>query len=190
VRALALAACALESWLFVRVGNAAPFLSLCLPSSNGLVSGRALGRLYGALANGGRCDGCARPVLDRAALELLAAHASDAARDAPAPGALRGRGPAGRYTCGFSPWLGGLVEAAHATTRGGAAPRRCVLGHNGLGGCVGYAELESRYAFVLLKNGYTPEAKRLLASESGTPGGLCSSAVQLDALVRAHLGVA
>lgn len=252
--------CALEVWAMCALGNSRPFLALCLPSSNLLAAARPLGRLYGALANGGSCEGSAQ-VLSARLLATLCAHAMDEQRDAPAPAPLGRFLPAGRYTCGFSPWLGAIIErhlaraprptaaersraseaeggaegrrqhrqparpadsarskaaahssptasvasgsegsaetddssAAHARSTGGVevegeearpSARRCVLGHNGVGGCVAYADVHSGIAFVLLKNVYTPELAQTL--RPGGPG-LCATARALDALVRAHV---
>lgn len=208
VRLLArLEACALSV-----LGGCAPFLGLCLPSSNGLLCARALGRLYAALANGGALParppaepGCAplsAPLVDR-----LRAYGADEAHDAwgwP----LRGRAPSARLTFGWSPWLGAQLERAIAAAERPGAPegappprRRVILGHNGVGGCVAYAELPppgapsaaaagcaEGYAFVLLKNAHTPDCVEAL-TPGGTPG-VCETARLLDALVRRHLRAA
>ncbi|KAG8457895.1 hypothetical protein KFE25_011961 [Diacronema lutheri] len=264
--------CWLECACLCCAANCRAFLALALPSSNLIATARPLGRLYGALANGGVCEGSAQ-VISPQLLAALCAHMMDARRDAPPPGPLARVLPCGRYACGFSPFLPAIVEAglraaaqrraresgdadewvdAHTSVEqpveqpvelrarapaaagadsacarkpaasptasfasrsdasgsapdlsgasggvGGAAlpppshpqsgacgARRCVLGHNGVGGCVAYADVDAGLGFVLLKNGYSPEAAG--AFDPAGPG-LCASARALDALVRAHL---
>ena len=44
----------MECFLFVRIGNSQIFRAVCLPSSNGTYTARAIGAMYGALANDGK----------------------------------------------------------------------------------------------------------------------------------------
>ncbi|KAJ1616833.1 hypothetical protein T492DRAFT_1152197 [Pavlovales sp. CCMP2436] len=104
-------ACTAETFCFVSLGNSAPFLRLCLPSSNLMATAGALGKLYGALANGGSLEGAqalSPEVVANASAAAagegkryglhnkLCAHADDESRDAPAPGLLCRLLPKGR----------------------------------------------------------------------------------------------
>lgn len=163
-------AAVLESVVCVGLANCRLFLRLCLPSSNGTFTARALGRLYGALANGGvLADGTV--VLSAAACAQLETLSLDMSLD------VGGFPAAGRQTCGFSPWLGAQCES-----RWRSPGRLAILGHTGMGGCCAYADLSSGLAVAVLKNAFSPEA--LNAGGVGSPG---RAFVLVDGYLREHL---
>ena len=148
-----------EATVGVSIGNWSRFLALCLPSSNGIFTARALGAMYGALANGGAlADG--RTLISAELTEELRRRAADSSLDSP------GLPSSGRLTCGFSPWLSEQIEAhRHARVAAAAAgdaqddrPQRLViLGHPGMGGCCAYADLSNGISLAVLKSTFSPE---------------------------------
>ena len=162
----------LEGALFSAIANWRVFLAVCLPSSNGIFTARALGKMYGALANGGAlADGTT--VLRAATVAGLQRRAEDPAEDVP------GWPAPGRNTCGFSPWIGAQVEDGRPH-RAPVGRRLAILGHTGMGGCCAYADLTTGLALVVLKNAFTPEVLY------GTgPGRTCAL---VDACLRRRLG--
>ena len=173
----------LESVLWVAVANWSVFLAICLPSSNGVFTARALGGLYGALANGGKLtDGTV--VLGKAMAAELRRGAQDSSAD------VSGWPDPARLTYGFSPWLGGLLEKVltdrMAATLGVAGSgekvgRLAILGHQGMGGCCAYADMTSGLAIAVLKNAFSPEC-----INGGGPGRV---AVLVDACLRERFGL-
>jgi hypothetical protein len=176
----------LEAVVWTLIGNRAFFVKLCLPSSNGCFTARALGRLYGALANGGSL-GDGTVVLSGALIEELKEGCMDPSKDA------RGWPTPGRLTCGFSPWLGEQLEDGGGGVRGASgggsgatttATRRrlSILGHPGMGGCCAYADLGCGLSVAVLKNAFSPESLN-----GGGPGRTCRL---VDACLREKLGLA
>ena len=163
------------------IGNARFFLRPCLPSSNGFFTARAVGAMYGAIANGGAlADG--RRILSAAMVTELRQRASDASQD------VAGFPRPGRQTCGWSPWLGAQVEARVQNSRQteDAAPTRlAILGHDGMGGSCAYADLDNNIAIAVLKTAFSPNLLDIL--EGGglfAPGRVCTL---VDDAVRQHL---
>jgi len=166
----------------VAVGNSAWFGRICLPSSNGMVTARALGAVYGALANGGQLADGTR-ILSAEVVAELRRCAADEGQD------VGSFPPGARLTCGFSPWLGAQVEAnvgannvgEDAGSGGGlgACGRLDVLGHTGMGGCCAYADLSTGLAVCVLKNAFSPESLNGFG-----PGRMCAL---VDVLLRRKL---
>ena len=173
----------IESYVWVLIGNWSAFLSVCLPSSNGVFTARALGAMYGALANGGSLED-GTTVLSAKAMKELRRLIDDPMEDV--QGTLPAR-PA-RQTCGFSPWMGGMFErrlTSQLHARGSEVcvlhpcPRLPILGHTGMGGCCAYADLEEKLAVVVLKNAFSPELVN-----GNAPG---RTFELIDNKIRAHL---
>ena len=105
---------------------------------------------------------------------------------------VRGSPAKARLTCGFAPWLAGIVEErlfsrqqAEGSHGGGTVPRLVILGHDGMGGCSAYADLSSGLAIAVLKNAYSP---KVLEGTPGYPrnGRVCAL---VDDLLRQRLGL-
>lgn len=133
----------LESAALVLVGNSTLWKEICLPSSNGFMTARAVARMYGALANRGvLADGSRLVRADTVdALTALAFNSSGAWPPVP----RRGSDVANSYlSCGFSPWPD---EDMHG--------HRHILGHDGMGGCFAYADMQRQLGVAVLKNSYS-----------------------------------
>ena len=144
-----------------------------------MFTARALGAMYGALANGGAlADGTV--VLSVGGTAALRRRAADPALD------VEGWPTHGRQTCGFSPWLGHQLETAyglaHQKKLSPQQKRLTILGHPGMGGCCAYADLDSGLAVAVLKNSFSPEV--LNAGEPGSPG---SAFFKVDSYLRRRL---
>lgn len=160
----------LEAVFFTLVGSSWAFLGVCLPSSNGCFTARAVAKMYSSLATGGA------PLLTPSFTEDVMLRSMDRSRDVPD---LLLRRPS-RDASGFSPWLAAAVEANLAKARGlGRPERRAILGHNGIGGSVAYADLDSNLAICVLKTKYT----------AASSGGEVQTFHAVDQLVRGHLGL-
>lgn len=111
--------------------NELPFRQACLPGANGHFTARALGRMYGALANGGAVDGVRLVSPERIA-------SMQQVRTAEVDRVLMA---AIRKNCGF--FLGGLgpdLEGNLVHSPMGA--RESAFGHPGAGGSIGFADPE------------------------------------------------
>ena len=105
-----------------------PLLDTELPSANGVITARALARMYGAIANGGVIDGRRYLSADRVAL-------------------LTGRRDLRPDRNLVMPL--GFHLGYHGLPIPGVLPG---FGHVGLGGCVGWAVPESGLAFAMVHN--------------------------------------
>jgi len=105
-----------------------PLLDTELPSANGVITARALARMYGAIANGGQIDG--RPFLSAERVSMLSGR-----RD------LR---PDRNLLLPLAFHLG-----FHSVPVPGVLPG---FGHVGLGGCVGWAIPEDGLSFAMVHN--------------------------------------
>jgi CubicO group peptidase (beta-lactamase class C family) len=164
----------LEAQIMTSVFNSSLFGSFCLPSSNGVWTARSVAAAYGALANGGRvtpAGGKEVQLLRPEAVAEVARRVADPASHVPSP--REGPGTTAAMGLGFSPWChlselytGGVEDAV-------------VLGHGGMGGSVGFADLGRGLSIVVLKRAYTP------LSLSQTSG--CPATRELVDCIRAHV---
>lgn len=112
-------------------------LAMELPALNGTGTARALARLYGVLADGGRSDGA--ELLSAKTVEMFASE--------------RRRGPSlitgdeERWSLGFQ-----RPPAATADSSGEWGPHDEAFGHNGLGGQIGFADPVSRVGVALVRS--------------------------------------
>ncbi len=109
--------------------NELPFRQACLPGANGHFTARALGKVYGALANGGEIDGVRLVTSDRIAqMQKLRTAEIDRVLLAPI-----------RKNTGF--FLGGLGPDLEGNlVHGPMGPNEGAFGHPGAGGSVGFAD--------------------------------------------------
>jgi CubicO group peptidase (beta-lactamase class C family) len=106
-----------------------------IPAGGGIMSARAVARMYAALARGGEIDGVRLLSLERIKLATeLQTDEVDAALGAPIKKAL-----------GY--FLGGPLSPMSARTT--------AFGHPGVGGAIAFADPEHRFAFALTKNRLT-----------------------------------
>ncbi len=111
--------------------NELPFRRACMPGANGHFTGRALAKMYGALANGGIIDGVRLVNPERIAAMQ---HCRTDAVDRVLMAALR-------KNTGF--FLGGLgPDLAGNLVHGSMGARESAFGHPGAGGSVGFADPE------------------------------------------------
>ena len=202
----------LVRWLELHVAAAVegPFLAwfcglpwfrrVCLPSSNGQCSGRAVGRIFGALANGGAVftsfdfggaggggggsDGKKKGgvatnerVVEAETVRLVRDRLKASHEGPPLPN----QHPDGDYpdirarlSCGYFPW-------ACPDLHGKAGADGTVLNHEGMGGSMVYADAESGLAVCILKNVYEPL--------SALSGSISPDACEIAAQIRAEFGV-
>jgi len=142
--------------------NSLPFRRAPMPGANGHFTGRALARMYGALANGGAVDGVRLVSAERiAAMQHL--------RTAEVDRVLM---VSIRKNTGF--FLGGLgPDLSGNLVHGPMGPRETAFGHPGAGGSVGFADPEiglgvgvtiNKMAYPLPGEGTTLEICDLLRS--------------------------
>ena len=120
---------------------------LCLPSSNGVFTARAVARAYGALANGGRLADANDSFLSKRIVEKIIASSVDDSLAIRGNGSTRNGEPA-RLTLGFSPWS---LPDAH----GLKSAHQC-LSHSGMGGFHAYADPSRRLSICVFSNSYEP----------------------------------
>jgi CubicO group peptidase (beta-lactamase class C family) len=116
-----------------------------IPGGGGIMTARAVARHYAMLANGGELDGVR--ILSPARIDIIRALQSDA------PDLVLDRS----IRRGLGYFLGGDEEAGGNKSMGSSGRE---FGHPGLGGSLGFADPEHRFAFgltrTLLKNGFEP----------------------------------
>merc|ERR1712216_119082 len=131
---------------------------ICLPSSNGCFTARAVGRIFGALANGGSVVSpfanqkptlssvqrlCEASIIER--LQGMVNNTSPLPNTHPdSDDAQRAR-----MSCGYFPW-------ASPELHGKAGWNGTVLNHEGMGGCMVYADPQTGLAICIFKNVYEP----------------------------------
>lgn len=125
----------IESTLLRAFSRLQGFLRICLPSSNGVYTARSLGRMYGALANGGKVviNGELRQLVGKKTLNDVCSKIEDEAKR------LGIDSDKARLSCGFSPW----------------AEDGC-LAHGGMGGSYAMCNFRKHFSCVVLRTAYTP----------------------------------
>ncbi len=116
--------------------NARAWRGAEIPAANGHTTGRALARLYGAIARGGEVDGIR--ILTPAAIERChteESHGRDEVLMVPT-----------RFSTGF------MLTQAHDPT----GPNRNAFGHPGAGGSLGFADPEAKVGFGYTMNKMGP----------------------------------
>jgi len=112
-----------------------------IPASNGHTTARAVARIYGALAAGGALDG----------VRLLRASTIDAAIVEQSRGGDAILGVPSRFALGFMlPLREHFLEFGFGPQPFGPSPR--AFGHWGMGGSVGFADLDGRVGFGFVMN--------------------------------------
>lgn len=136
---------AIESAIFRWVGNSSTWRQLCLPSSNGAYTARAVACAYGALANDGRVrDAC---LLSPATTRRLFDTVSDKKKWLTNESSRQMSQPA-RLGLGFSPW-------ATPDLHGENVAHQC-LGHSGMGGFHAYADPTRQLGVCIFSSVYEP----------------------------------
>lgn len=161
----------LEMFLLPSFANSSWWLGFCLPSSNGVFNARAVGKMYGALANNGAIidnplggsSAVTRKLISPQTCAAIVSTISDPANTLETP-----RGAA-RLGLGWRPWLDGSVTGAS----------QAVLHHSGLGGSFGFADPgPAKLGVAVLRNGYTPVALNL--------DPVCQTTREICSLIREH----
>jgi CubicO group peptidase (beta-lactamase class C family) len=130
----------IEALLVPLIASSRWWSRMCIPSSNGFWSARAVAKMYGALANEGRADG--KTIISEATVRTIASKMRASANSVP----TRGYDKPAMLALGFSPWLN-----SHAT-----GDSSCVLAHGGMGGCYAFGDLDHGIAVCVLKNSFSP----------------------------------
>eukprot|EP00750_Incisomonas_marina_P003218 INCI12929.1.p1 GENE.INCI12929.1~~INCI12929.1.p1 ORF type:complete len:533 (-),score=82.31 INCI12929.1:47-1645(-) len=145
-----------EGIVFCTIGNSRWFRDLLLPSSNGVFTASAVARVYGALAAGGALQDRGM-LVSPAAVQTLRdqLHRSNSVD--------HHKKWASRNAVGFCPW--------HDEGYGGE--EHCVVGHSGMGGSVGFADLDEGLGLCILKSSYTPTALRGTTMSPGVAELIC-----------------
>jgi CubicO group peptidase (beta-lactamase class C family) len=144
--------------------NEPRFRQATIPSS-GIMSARAIARMYAALSVGGGLDGAR--LISRQRLDIATAPQTRAVDEAFGMRVLRGLG----Y------FLGGPLGLPPMGGRSPLGNRATVFGHNGTGGSVAFADPSHGFAFALTKNRLSADPPEL------------DSAVRIAALTRDALGI-
>jgi len=135
----------LESVIFRTIGNSHAWKEVCLPSSNGFFTARAVAKAYGALANKGSVDGC-RLLSSRTTSHLIASACSSSELLESSADSMK---LAARMTLGFDPWPAPDLHGKNASD---------CIGHSGMGGFHAYADPVNGLSICVFGNVYEPIA--------------------------------
>jgi CubicO group peptidase (beta-lactamase class C family) len=149
----------------------------CLPGNNCVISGRALGRIFGALANKGAAGG------DRFCSESVVVEMHKRVLAKPKGGEdIAFKHPDGKYawlkardSCGFFPWACEDLQGHEGRPDGG------VVGNEGMGGSFAYSDVKNGLAIAYCKSVYEPLAV--------AGGSVSVDGCNVARIVREHLNI-
>ena len=149
---------ACEASTMTLVGNSRLWSSVCLPSSNGFFSARALAAMYAAFTNGGSVDG--QQLLPAAAVEELLVRVSSPRLVPATPSRYATKGTSYRDSLGFHPYGHEEPEIY------GPLPHcSSIIGCAGAGGSVAFADPISGVSVAILKSDYLESRFGLAVAE-------------------------
>jgi hypothetical protein len=156
----------IEGIIFCWIGNSRMWQGICLPSSNGYFTAKAVALMYGALANKGEVEITPHTslsndqkstnnvqkiqVFSKSTVDELFREATDKANDVPMYDFHKDQSSWGRYSKGFSPWP---LPTLH-----GYDHMRSTLGHQGMGGCSSFGCSVTNLSVCIMRNTYDPLA--------------------------------